>query len=128
MSNVKTYIVTASWFEDSGVTLRVDHDILTPEVATEINTFWSGADGRLADENGNVVRTVVRMFGAAAIRFFMDDGGARFGPRSEDDRHFTAQVLDAQIEGWPDLDSLGILILTAEVSAVDYDDVTLEAV
>ena len=39
MSNVKTYIVTASWFEDSSVKLRVDHDVLTPELATLINDF-----------------------------------------------------------------------------------------
>lgn len=127
MSNVKTYIVTASWFDDSGVTLRVDHDVLTPELATEINTFWSDADGRLVDENYDVVRVVIRMFGAAAIRFFMDDGGARFDSRGNGDLHWTGQVIKSLVEGWPDIDSLGILILSAEVSAVDFDDVTLEA-
>lgn len=127
MSNTKTYIVTASFFSDAGVTLLVDHDVLTPELATEINTFWSGASGRLREENGDVVCTVVRMFGAAAIRYFMNDGGARFAPSSEDSHHWTAEVLKAQMEGWPDLDGLGILILSAQVDAVDYDDVLLEA-
>lgn len=128
MSNVKNYIVTAYWFGESEITLRVDHDVLTPELATEINTFWTGADERLADENDDVVRAVVRMFGAAAIRFFMDDGGARFDSGGQGERHWTGQVLRSQVEGWPDIDSLGILILSADVSAVDYDDVTLEAV
>ena len=127
MGNLKDYIVTASWFDDAGVTLRVDHDVLTPELATEINTFWSDADGRLADEKDDVVRAVVRMFGAAAIRFFMDDGGARFDTLGAGDLHWTGRVLESLVEGWPDIDSLGILILSADVSAVDYDDVTLES-
>lgn len=127
MSTLETYIVTASWFDDSGVTLRVDHGVLTPELATLINDFWSGNDGRLQAEGDDVVRAVVRMFGAAAIRFFMGVGGARFVANLKDGRDWTAQVLSAQMEGWPDLDSLGILIVSADVSAVDYDDVTLEA-
>ncbi len=128
MSNLKTYRVAADWFGDAEVTLQVDHDVLTPELATEINQFWSDADGRLADESDDVVRTVIRMFGAAAIRFFMDDGGAHFGPRAEGDRHWTAEVLKAQAEGWPGIDGLGILITMADVSTVGYDDVELEAV
>ncbi len=128
MSNVKTYIVTASWFEDSGVKLRVDHDVLTPELATLINDFWSENDSRLMEEDGDVVRAVIRLFGQVAIRFFMADGGASFGPYKNGDRHWTKRVIEEQCEGWPDIDSLGILILSADVYAVDYDDVTLEAV
>lgn len=127
MSNVKTYIVTASWFNDAGVTLRVDHNVLTSELATLINDFWSDNDSRLMDEDGDVVRAVIRLFGQVAIRYFMADGGASFGPHADGDRYWTKKVLEEQREGWPDIDSLGILILSAEVSAVDYDDVTLEA-
>ena len=123
-----TYRVTADWFGDSEVSLEVDPDVLTPELAAEINSFWSGAKERLLAEDGDVVRAVVRMFGAAAIRCFMDDGGASFGPCPWGDRQMTAEVLKAQVEGWPGIDGLGILILAAEVSAVDYHDVTLEAV
>ena len=127
MSNLKTYRVTADWYGDAEVLLQVDHDVLTPELATEINQFWTGADGRLAAEDDDVVRTVIRMFGAAAIRCFMDDGGARIRPSKNGDRHRTAEVLKAQVEGWPDVDGLGILIMEANVSVVDYDDVALEA-
>jgi len=127
MSTHATYRVTADWFSDAEVTLQVDLDVLTPALAAEINKFWSSAEDRLQDEDGDVVRAVVRMFGAAAIRHFMDDGGASFGPRSEGDRYWTEEVFKAQVEGWPDLDGLGILILGAEVSAVGYDDVTLES-
>ena len=124
-----TYRVAASWFNDAEVTLQVNFDVLTPELATEINTFWSGAEERLQAEDGNVLLAVIRMFGQVAIRYFMTAGGACFGPpRTEGDRHWTAQVIKEQAEGWPEVDGLGILITMADVSVVDYDDVTLEAV
>lgn len=126
MSNLKTYRVNAYWYDEAEVTLQVDHDVLTPALATEINQFWSGADGRLAEESGDPVRTVIRMFGAAAIRYFMDDGGARFNAGEQTGRQWTEEVLRAQDEGWPGVDGLGVLITCASVQAVDYDDVTLE--
>ena len=126
MSNLKTYRVSAYWHDEAEVTLQVDHDVLTPELATEINQFWSGADRRLAEENGDVVRTVIRMFGAAAIRHFMDDGGACFSAGTQAGREWAEEVLRAQYEGWPCVDGLGVLITEASVQAVDYDDVTLE--
>lgn len=126
MSNLKTYRVKAAWFDDAEVSLQVDHDILKPELATLINSFWSDADARLADEDEDVVRAVIRLFGAAAIRYMMADGGASFGPVQKD-WYWTKEVIRDQGEGWPDWESLGILIVGAEVSPVGYDDVTLEA-
>ncbi|WOI47710.1 DUF2528 family protein [Acidovorax sp. BLS4] len=126
MSNQCTYTVRATWFGDAEVTLQVDLDILTPELAAEINGFWSEDESRLAAEDGNVLLAVVRMFGLAAIRCYMGNGGASFGPTT--DRYHTAAVIEHEGEGWPEVDSLGILITAAEVSVVDYDDVTLEAV
>ncbi|OGT57898.1 MAG: hypothetical protein A3E01_05345 [Gammaproteobacteria bacterium RIFCSPHIGHO2_12_FULL_63_22] len=128
MSNITTYRVAAASFSDAEVTLQVDLDVLTPALAAEINNFWSHPKDRLQAEDGDVVRAVVRMFGEAAIRHFMADGGASFGPCPWGDRQMTAEVLKAQVEGWPDIDGLGIGIVGAEVSAVGYHDVTLEAV
>jgi hypothetical protein len=128
MSNFTTYRVAADSFSDAEVTLQVDLDVLTPALAAEINNFWSHPKDRLQAEDGDVVRAVVRMFGEAAIRHFMADGGASFGPCPWGDRQMTAEVLKAQVEGWPDIDGLGIGIVGAEVSAVGYHDVTLEAV
>lgn len=125
MSNLKTYRVKAAWFDDAEVTLRVDHDILTPALATEINNFWSEADARLAEENDDVVRAVIRLFGSRAIAFFMADGGACIGGGG--DRYWTGRVIKEQHEGWPDVDSLGILICAVSVESVGYDSVTLEA-
>ena len=128
MSTPATYTVSADWFSDAQVTLLVDFDVLTPELATEINSFWSGAEDRLHAEDGNVQLAVVRLFGSTAIRYFMADGGASFGwgvPTL--DAYWTQKVIDDQGEGWPDAEGLGILIMAAEVSVVDYDGVTLEA-
>ena len=121
-----TYRVSASWFGDAEVTLQVDFDVLTPELATMINTFWGDAAHRLQAEDGNVQLAVTRMFGQVAIRHFMERGGADFGPTTE--THWTQEVIDDQGEGWPDAGELGILIVAAAVSVVGYDDVTLEAV
>lgn len=127
MSKIAQYIVSAAWFEDATLKLQVDHDLLTPELATEINQFWMSADSRLADEGGDPVRAVIRLFGSTAIRFFMADGGARFDGISEGAR-YTLQVLNDQGEGWPDIGDLGIVIVSAEVPVVDFEDVTVAAV
>lgn len=126
MSNVKTYRVSADWFSDAEITLQVDHDVLTQDLATEINQFWSSAADRLDQEDGDVVRAVVRLFGSVAIHYFMAEGGVHFSPRGGD-RHWTEAVLKEQVEGWPDCAGLGILITAAEVPAVGYDDVTVVA-
>lgn len=128
MSNVKNYIVTASWFDDAAVTRRVDHDVLTQALATEINDFWSDSVSRLDDEGGDVVRAVIRLFGSVAIRYYMALGGAAFGPYAEGERNQTDAVIKNQGEGWPEYYELGILIVAAEVPAVGYSDVTLVAV
>lgn len=123
MSSIATYRVVATWFNDAEVTLQVDHSVLTKELANLINEFWGGDEDRLAQENGDVVRAVVRLFGTRAISFFMADGGAGLSVES---RYWTEKVIQAQHEGWPDCSGLGILIVAASVDSVDYDDVTLE--
>ncbi len=127
MSSIKAFKVTADWFSDASVTLRVDLGILTPELAAEINKFWGDARARLAAEDGDEVRTVARLFGAQAIRYFMSDGGASFGPdpSTAAPRYWTQKVIDAQGEGWLSADGLGILIIAAEVDDVGYYDVDL---
>ena len=127
MSAITIYRVSAYWFNEAEVTLRVDHSVLTKELATEINQFWSGAYGRLSDEGGNVVHAVVRLFGACAIHYFMSNGGVSAKPQEEIARYWTGDVIKAQGEGWPSLDALGILITAAEVNVVGFEDVTLEA-
>lgn len=129
MSNIKTYTVKASWFNDAEVTLQVDHDLLTPELATEINTFWSNSDSRLAAEDENVVRAVIRMFGARAIALAMEEGGWDFSNQPYAVGLRTAKdVIDSYGEGWPKAEALGISVIHAAADSVGFDDVELEAV
>ncbi|ASK91084.1 DUF2528 family protein [Xanthomonas campestris pv. trichodesmae] len=65
MAMTKRYQVTEDRY-DLEVMLQVDHDLLTPERATEINSFWTDADERLDAADGDVVRAVILM---AARRF-----------------------------------------------------------
>lgn len=127
MSNIKTYTVKASWFNDAEVTLKVDHDLLTPDLATEINNFWTNADSRLAAENENVVRVVIRMFGARAIALAMEQGGWDFSNSSPAAGLRTAQeVIDDFGEGWPKAEELGISVIQVAADSVGFDDVELE--
>ncbi len=123
----KSYKVTASWFNDAEVVLLVDHDVLTVELATEINEFWGSASDRLSDEDGDVVKAVVRLFGARAIACLMEQGWADFGDgRPDINLWWTQKVIDEQGEGWPDVAGLGILIQSCGVESVGFDDVSLE--
>ena len=129
MSNIKTYTVKASWFNDAEVSLQVDHSILTPELAKEINDFWSDANYRLLQEDRDVVRVVVRMFGARAIALAMEQGGWDFSKQSVVAGLRTAQeVIDSYGEGWPKAEELGIYVIQVAADSVGFDDVELEAV
>lgn len=127
MNNIKTYRITAPDFDHAEVTLEVDHDVLTPALATEINQFWGGAMHRMTEEGGNAARTAIRLFGACAIAYFLGDGGADIvAHRLADSEHWTRTVLDAQPEGWPDYESLGIRIKGAAINSSGFYEVELE--
>lgn len=74
---IKTFKVQAEYNDLMYVMLQVDMDKLTPELATEINNFY-GRDGRIESEDDDVVRAVVRLYGARAIRNMLLGGGACF--------------------------------------------------
>lgn len=124
--NKKTFTVKSNWDEYSEVTLQVDLDVLTPALATEINQFWSDAEFRLQCEGGDVVRTVVRMFGRKAIVYMMGIGGAEVSNEDGDDLWTRSVLMNS--EGWPDCKDLGILITQASVAMCGYEDVELEEV
>ncbi len=129
MSNIKTYTAKATWYNDSEITLQVNHDILTPELATLINDFWSENDERLRAADGDVVQAVIRLFAVCAISCLMGQGGACFGSNKLDSgMWWTQKVLDDQGEGWPDAENLGILITSCAIESVGFDDIELEAV
>lgn len=131
MANVKSY--TVSDFNGNKVELVVNLNVLTPQLCTEINDFWGGNKQRLRAESGDVVRTVVRLFGQYAIQYFMSDGGIELTNEcsdrfSERNVYCTKEVLLFVHEGLPDFDHLGIVISAASVDVPTFDDLTLEEI
>lgn len=90
---------------DLSVTLEVDHSKLTPELATLINSFWTGADERLADADGDAVLAVVKNAAGQFMAMVLEPHGYN-EPGMQ--REFDDQ------EGWPPEGLHGIRI-------VDYD-------
>lgn len=129
MSNIKTYTAKATWFSDAEVTLQVDHDRLTLELAKEINDFWGGNHERLRKERNDVVRAVIRMFAAQTMRLAMDQGGWSFRKSSfESGLEYAKEVIDSFGEGWPNKpEELGISVVRVDVDCVGFDDVEVEA-
>lgn len=137
-NNIKRYTVSEQ-FGDDKVTLEVDHNLLTVEVATMINEFWSNADDRLQEESGDVVRAVIRSFGQVMINIMLMQGGAEFSERTRSpmgDQNpgplWTADVHNE--EGWGGTGDgnpfgwCGIRCIAACVSSLDFDDLQIEEV
>jgi hypothetical protein len=89
--NVKRYEVETDGLEPFTVVIDVDHDKLTPEIAKQVNDFWSSADERLAAANGDVTQAVIKDTASFFIQSTLE-GFNVYGCNSELD--------DA--EGWPD--------------------------
>lgn len=115
--------VTSTILDDSEVVLVVDDEIMTDAMAHEINNFWSSSEYRLADENGDIIQVVAKMFGEQVLRYVSnDDGGYAYEPDAC--RRYLGYVLDDVREGWPDKEHLGITIMKIEVPSVtDYVEI-----
>lgn len=88
---------------DAEVILEVDHDKLTPELAREINAFWTGADARLADVDEDPVLAVIKMAGAEFL------GGVLDVVRSPNTYSMQRDFDD--LEGWPPNGEHGIRLV-----------------
>ena len=76
---IKHYTVRQSWL-DLEVTLKVDHYVLTEERAHEINNFWSNPEGRIDEEDGGVIHSVIKQVGQCFMRL-MVDGSTTYVPK-----------------------------------------------
>lgn len=122
MSNIKKYKIQGEWY-DWEVTLEVDHDVLTPELANEINTFWSGWEDRVEQENGSHVKAVIRFAGTLCINEMLRNFGTEFyESNKEASAVWTKDLFDQ--EGWPE--NPGIRVIAASVEVADYDGVSLK--
>jgi hypothetical protein len=117
---IKRYKITEDRY-DLEVILQVDHELLTPERATEINSFWTGSDERLDAANDDVVRAVIL---EAASRFMLgileDTWGSVSGLQADFDK----------AEGWGGSAYNGITLLdfegTPQIELYDMEMVELE--
>lgn len=75
---------------DFSLTLEIDTTIMTTELATEINEFWSCANDVLAASNGDVIEAVARR-AMPRLVFAMLNGSNETGALYELSRE----------EGWP---------------------------
>lgn len=134
-SPIKRYIVKEVW-KDYEVTLEVNHSRLTPEVATILNNFWTGAKYRLQTENGNSVRAVIRYFDQTMINMMLSEGGSTFCIDNGKPKYFGCPgpiwTKDLHEEdGWGgSLENdpygfCGIRVIAADVEAPCFEDVEL---
>lgn len=108
------YRITHPWL-DAVVVLDVEHSILTPELATDINDFWSDADDRLGAADDDVVLAVIKLAASCFMRQVMDPNGYRA-------LQFMQIEFDRQ-EGWPLLHGITLVDFEGEP---DINDTTLE--
>lgn len=113
----KRYKIEHTELFDTWVILEVDHDRLTPALASEINSFWSGKEARLADANDDPVKAVIKMAGGIFIAYVLDvfEGLNAYGMQ----RGFDA------LEGWPPAGSHGIRLIEWQ-GRPDLDEYLLE--
>lgn len=131
-ANIKRFTVKDSWKEYE-VTLEVDLNRLTTERAAMINSFWTGADDRLADENGTVVHTVIRMAGHDLICAMLEDRGAEFAAKQKYiGTRFSKELHNT--EGWggdgeeDGFGWCGIRVIEANVPMPTFEEVALSEV
>ena len=133
-SNIKRYTVEEPW-KDYSVTLEVNHDILTPERAEQISSFWTGHKRRQAAEGGDVVLAVIRLAGSTMINMMLSEGGADFTERTkgflnDNPGPYWTEDLHKE-EGWGGVEGgrfgwCGIRCVEASVEVPDFDDVKLK--
>jgi hypothetical protein len=133
-SNIKRYRVKHTW-NDYEVTLEVDLDRLTPERASLLNGFWSDHKNRVSEENGNVVRSVIRLFGSTMINMMLREGGSSFSANPKHWFDDAGPIWSKDLhdeEGWGGTEEgdnfgwCGIRVIAADVESTGFDDVELE--
>ncbi|MCF4980766.1 DUF2528 family protein [Pseudomonas gessardii] len=129
-SQIKRYKIEQTWGGNHSVTLEVDHETLTTERALEHLRFWTGADDKISEEDGDAVRAAIRDFGVNAIYHMLADFGADFKDEATAKR-WSEKMRDmegyggetATPYGW-----LGIRIIAAEAQSPSFEEVELKEV
>lgn len=98
---------------DISITLQVNTDVMTGEVAAEVNAFWSGADAVLEAAEGDVIEAVARRAAPRLIHSLVD-GWTK--------KHAVERLSDE--EGWPS--DHGITIIDFDLPDWDAENLEVE--
>jgi hypothetical protein len=111
-----TKIYKLTW-NDFDVEIEVNDEFATDERMHEINDFWSGAEDRLAEADGNVLHAVLKMLAGTVLQVQVEYGYSIYGLREE----FQSR------EGWPNLDTgeWGLRIISADIPTFEPHDIYL---
>lgn len=107
----KVYVI--DWNGDFEVKVEVDHAIMTDKILHEINNFWSEAESRLDDNDGDICVSVLKMLASVCMSEILQNQYTVEGIINQFD--WDATFGQRGIEGWPKMDgSAGIKIVDVE--------------
>lgn len=82
MSNLQRYTLE-NFDGDVEIVFEVNTDIMTEEIAHEVNGFFYNSERRLDRQKGDVRKAVVRMAAGFVVDMALREGGWTFGTDSE---------------------------------------------
>jgi hypothetical protein len=131
--SIRKFKIKDTW-KDYEVTLEVNLERLTEARAYMINSFWTGHEDRADEEDGDVIRAVIRMAGHEVICEMLEDRGADF---TAGDHSYPARAATTTLhnrEGWggeiegDDFGWCGIRVIAADVQLPTFEDLVLTEV
>lgn len=105
---IKKYLVEHD--TGAGMTVEIDHSLMTEKELHELNNFWSCAKDRLSDEGGNILNTVLKLLLERVLSVQFEQGLNTQGVINAFDWDYNGGQ-----EGYPKLDgSSGIKLLDVD--------------
>jgi hypothetical protein len=109
----KRYTLSYDWSYD--VVVEIDDEKCTDALLHEINNFWSDADWRLSEADGDVRQAVLKMLATSVLRATVSEWNA------------LDEFKVKGVEGWPLLDgSCGILLVSADDFEFDAEEISIK--
>ena len=116
----KRYKLDYDWKAE--MVVEIDHSLITEEDLHNINKFWSNADGRLMEEEGNILNVVLKMLFQHLLMLQIETGWATHGliDRFDWDKGHGQ-------EGWTKMDgSTGIQLIDIDEFSFETSDMTIK--
>ncbi|PLY02746.1 MAG: hypothetical protein C0622_05195 [Desulfuromonas sp.] len=126
MANVKKYRVDYDGGV-AGITVEIDHDIMTEPALHEINNFWLDAEYRLANAKGDILMAVLVFLAQTSLIVQLEGDYNINGLIKRFD--YDDPYLSGGIEGWPKMDgSAGIKIVRLDQHVFYHNDFNVKEV